>query len=169
MRYSRSLLILGFIILGILSRFLPHPPNFTALNSIALLSVSALGHLGLSFFVVLSTMFLSDMVIGLHPTLSFVYFSFGCIILMGHWLRLGNHTYKRLPLFCIASSLLFFIITNFGVWLIDPLYPKTYSGLMVCYLAAVPFLVNQILGDVFYGMVLFTALRTIKTLRTIRT
>lgn len=150
MNVSRFFAVLGFICLGVASRFFPHPPNFTAINAIALFGVCALGSLRISLVTVLTAMLLSDLAIGLHSTILFVYLGFGLVVCMGHWLRSC-----RLPILLIASSMLFFAITNFGVWLIDPLYPRTFSGLGACYLAAIPFLGNQILGDLTYGFALF--------------
>jgi hypothetical protein len=55
----------------------------------------------------------------------------------------------------LASSVLFFVLTNFGVWAFDALYPKTLEGLMACYVAAIPFFRNTLLGDLSYTVVLF--------------
>ena len=55
----------------------------------------------------------------------------------------------------VALSLLFFFVTNFGVWMASPLYPPTLQGLGLCYLAGIPFLAHQILGDLVYGLLLF--------------
>lgn len=155
MHYSRIIAISGLIIFGMLSRYLPHPPNFTALNSIALLTACFLGSsLTISLMVVWAAMFLSDLIFGLHSTLPFVYLSFGLIVLLGHRLR-ANQSVRGLPFFLSATSLLFFAVTNFGVWLTDSLYEKTLSGLGLCYLAAVPFLANQVFGDLIYGMAMF--------------
>jgi hypothetical protein len=84
----------------------------------------------------------------------FVYSSFGLIVLMGNWLNL-KQSLKRTICFLITSSLLFFVITNFGVWLSIPFYPKTVAGLGLCYLAAIPFLVNEMMGTLLYGVILF--------------
>ena len=154
MHPSRFFTILGFILFGILSRFLPYPPNFTAINSIALFSAFSFANLRLSLCTVFITMFCSDLILGLHSTMLFVYVSFGLIIWMGHWCKINFSTHF-IPLCVLASSLLFFIITNFGVWLTSSFYPKTFAGLKVCYLAAIPFLSNQILGDLMYSALIF--------------
>ena len=155
MCYTRLFTILGFIFLGIISRFTPHPPNFTAMNSIALLGVATLGSLRLSLFTVFATMFLSDLIIGFHCSLLFVYLSYGLVVLMGQWVFLKKSlSYNMLLL--IASSLLFFFITNFGVWLTNSMYPRTLNGLGLCYLAAIPFLINQIIGSFFYSALILS-------------
>jgi hypothetical protein len=55
----------------------------------------------------------------------------------------------------VASSVLFFLITNFGTWTLSGMYPMTASGLAACYVAAIPFFQNTIAGDLFYSGLLF--------------
>ena len=55
----------------------------------------------------------------------------------------------------LAGSVLFFVVTNFGVWMLGSLYPKTLEGLVACYVAAIPFFHNTLLGDAFFTAVLF--------------
>jgi hypothetical protein len=152
MNHSRFFAILGFILIGALSRFLPHPPNFTAINTIALFGACYLGSLSLTFFTVFSVMLFSDLILGFHSSMLFVYLSFGSVILMGHWLK---NSKIQIPLLLLLSSLLFFVVSNFGEWFSGTLYPKTIAGLELCYLAAIPFIANQVLGDLFYGLILF--------------
>ncbi len=146
--------ILGFIFLGMMSRLLPHPPNFTAINAIALFGICSLGNLGISLFTVFSTMLLCDLVIGFHSSMVFVYLSYGLIVLMGYWLKSKRSLIRSIFLLAL-SSLLFFIITNFGVWLVGSMYPKTIIGLELCYLAAIPFLSNNLMSTLLYGGMLF--------------
>jgi hypothetical protein len=55
----------------------------------------------------------------------------------------------------LAGSLLFFALSNFGVWMGEGLYPKTGEGLLACYVAAIPFLANSVVGDLAYATLLF--------------
>jgi hypothetical protein len=151
--YPRLSAILGFIVLGILSRFLPHPPNFTALNSIALFGACFLGGLNFSLLTVFIVMLISDLVFGVHPTMLFVYFSYTLIVFMGH-LCLKKKSLHYSPLYLVFSSLIFFVVSNMGSWLTDPFYSKTFAGLSFCYLSALPFLANQVAGDLCYGAIL---------------
>lgn len=155
MNFLRFSAILGFIIIGIMSRLIPHPPNFTSINAIALVSALFFGSRWLSFATVTLTVFLSDLIIGFHSTMPFVYLSFGLISLMGYKIREGVNL-QRIPIVCLATSLIFFVISNFGEWAIGSLYPKTLSGFLLCYTSAVPFFFNQVLGDLIYGNLLFT-------------
>lgn len=153
MRYTRLLAILGVIFCGVASRFFPHPPNFTAVNAIALFSASTLGF-GASLSTVFSMMLISDVVIGFHSSMFYVYLSLSLIVLLGRWIY-SRYSLGRTLAFLPVCSLLFFFVTNFGAWLGNPMYPQTYSGLGICYIAAIPFLASQVLGDLFYGALFF--------------
>lgn len=147
--------IFGLILLGLISRLIPHPPNFTALNAIALFGISSLGSLRTSLFTVFSTMLLSNLVFGFHSSILFVYLSFGLIVLLGYGLK-SKKSLLRTTILLGVSSVLFFIVTNFGVWLVSSMYPKTVEGLGLCYLAAIPFLANNLMGSFLYGGILFS-------------
>lgn len=151
---SRFFSVLAFISLAILSRFLPHPPNCTAIQAVTLFAISFLNSLPLAYCTLFTAMFVSDLFLGLHSTLFFVYFSLGLIIWMENRFQL-THSLKNTLFSLITSALLFFFITNFGVWLLGSFYPKTTEGLGLCYLAALPFLLNQVLGNLLYGILLF--------------
>ena len=62
---------------------------------------------------------------------------------------------RRIAGATVASAILFFAITNFGVWAIDHLYPRTLAGLASCYIAAIPFFRNTLLSGLFYSALLF--------------
>lgn len=169
MTHSRLLIILGLILFGIFSRLFPHPPNCTAINAIALLSTSTTGSLSVTFLIVFTSMFFSDLVFGLHHSLFYVYFSLGLTVLMGYWLK-KQHTNVgfKISACLIGSSLLFFTISNFGVWITGDLYPKTGEGLVACYIAALPFLRNQILGDFLYSSILFGSFACVRYFQKLR-
>lgn len=158
---SRFSALLGLVIFGIVSRLLPHPPNFNSINAIALFSACYLGSMSLSLVVVLSIVFFSDLFLGFHSTMPSVYLSFGLIILMGHMMKRGI-SFWRISVACAASSLLFFLISNFGVWMTGCLYPKTLYGLGLCYIASIPFLANQVIGDLTYGLILFGSVQLLE-------
>jgi hypothetical protein len=99
-------------------------------------------------------MVLSDTVIGFHSGVPFVYASVALIVLLG-WLALSCVTTLRLGGAAIASSILFFLVTNFGTWLLSGMYPMSAAGLAACYVAAIPFFQNTVAGDLIYSAVLF--------------
>jgi hypothetical protein len=155
MNYSRLFFIVGAISIALLSRFFPHPPNFTAINALALFGASCIGNIWITLLVLLASMFLSDLVIGFHSTIPFVYLSFSLVIIIGHLLK-DKKSLKWLVFSSLGASLLFFLVANFGVWMTTSYYPKTFQGLQFCYLAAIPFLQNQVLGDLLYTVLMFS-------------
>ena len=108
----------------------------------------------LAFLVPMAALFLSDLVLGLYSHMEVIYGSFALVVCLGLLLRR-----RRTPLAIagatLGGSIIFFAITNFGVWFFGSLYPKTAAGLVTCYVAAVPFFQNTLLGDALYATVLF--------------
>ena len=150
----KNILPLVFIMLSaILTRILPHPPNFAPITGIALFSGSYLSGFT-SFLLPLSIMLISDLFIGFHSGMIYVYGSFLIIVLLGKYLN-QKKSFIRLTGMSLASSLIFYLITNFGVWLNGGLYPKTLQGLEQSYVMAIPFFKNTLLGDFFYTFLLF--------------
>jgi hypothetical protein len=151
----RNMVLAAFLILAAaFSRLLPHPVNVAPIAAMALAGGVYLDK-RFALLVPLIALVLSDLVIGLYPILLFVYGSFLLIGLLGLWLK--SHK-KPLPVFgaALLSSILFFVITNFGVWIIGPeTYPRTLPGLVECYTAAIPFFKNTVAGDLVYTGVLF--------------
>ncbi len=135
------------IILGAaFSRVLPHPPNVAPITALCLFGGVYLGK-KYAFVLPLFALLLSDYVLGFYQGMLWVYGSFFAIGLIGLWLR-RNFTVVRLIGATTAGSVLFFIVTNFGVWVSSVVaYPHTIAGLGECYTAAIPFFRNTILGD----------------------
>ena len=139
---------------AVASRWLPHPPNVTPLTAIALLGATYFPKRYYAYVLPLLILFISDLALGLHGTLPFVYGSFLAITTLGFWLRKRFHWGKLFGV-TLLSSILFFLVTNFGVWLVGGFYPKTGQGLLLCYEAGLPFFRNTLLGDLIYTGVLF--------------
>ena len=150
----RFLTLAGMILTAALSRVLPHPPNFTPLTAIALFGGAYFSDKRMAFLIPLAAMLLSDLVIGFHSQLIMVYLCFMITVCIGFSLRSRKKLFP-IGLATAASSIIFFLVTNFGVWLFDQLYPKTLNGLWTCYVAAIPFFRNTLLGDLFYVGILF--------------
>ena len=64
-------------------------------------------------------------------------------------------TFQRLIAGSLGASVIFFVMSNLGVWVGGMMYPMTLEGLIACYTAAIPFFQNTLLGDLFYAVVLF--------------
>lgn len=135
-------------------RFIPHPPNFTPIAAIALFGGAYYTNKTYAFGIPLLAMFLTDAIIGFHSLSWLVYFSFAVIVLFGIIL-LKKVSVKNIILAALLASISFFIITNFGVWVISPIYSKDLTGLVACYIAAIPFFSYNVIGDLFYSGVFF--------------
>ena len=138
----RDLIVLSLLVLAVITRLLPHPPNVTPIAAIALFGGCNIKDKNLAFVLPLLCMFLTDLFLGFHIIMPFVYLSFMCISYIGiNSEKITNGT-------ILGSSTLFFLLTNFGVWFFG--YPNTLAGLVSCYTLALPFFVNTIIGDLFF-------------------
>ena len=148
------------VLLAALTRLLPHPPNVTPVGAMALVAGAYLPSLPLAFMIPLTAMFISDLLIGFHAAMPFVYAAFIIGVLIGRTLQQWN--WKRLLFSSLSFSILFFLITNFGVWVMYDYYPKSLQGLLLCYTAALPFFTYEALGTLFYSSVLFFGIAMLK-------
>jgi hypothetical protein len=135
-------------------RLVPHYPNFTPIAAIALFGGAHMGRKWLAFFVPLFALFISDLIIGFHGFMLPVYISFAVVVLIGNLMR-NNVKIATVLGGALASSVIFFLITNFAVWMGSPYYPQTFSGLMQSFTMAIPFFHATVLGNLFYSSVFF--------------
>ena len=125
-----------------ISRLIPHEPNFTPILSISILGFLFSTILSVKVLIVLGSMFFSDLIIGTHDFIIYVYFSLILLIIVSNS---KNYIYMM-----FLGPLIFFIITNFGVWLNSWYYTKNINGLIECFYMAIPFFKNTILSTFFY-------------------
>ena len=135
-------------------RLIPHPPNFSPIAAMALFGGAYLPRRWMGFFAPLGALLLSDLVLGFYSGMAIVYGSVALIVVMG-WLLASKRSPARVGLVTFAGSVLFYLLTNFGVWASGTLYPKTAEGLLACYVAALPFFQNSVAGDLFFAALLF--------------
>jgi len=135
-------------------RLLPHPWNFTPIGAIALFGGAQLSDKRLAFLVPLTALVLSDLIIGFYPGWAAVYGSFAITVLIGISLQ-KRKSFVSLSFGTMASAVVFFLVTNFGDWLVRRAYPLNMGGLIQCYIAAIPFFRNTVLGDAFFGVLMF--------------
>jgi hypothetical protein len=152
--HARLIVLLSAIVAAAALRMVPHPPNFTPIAAMGLFSGAYLGRRWLAFAAPFGAMLLSDLVLGFYPELAFVYLSVAATVLIG-WRIARRKTLFRVASATLAASVLFYLVTNFGVWLVMDYYPKTVAGLLACYVAAIPFFQNTVAGDLFYTALLF--------------
>jgi hypothetical protein len=158
-------LLAGMIVVAALTRLLPHWPNFSPVEAIALFGGAYFASRQWSMVVPLLALLVSDLALGVLHGASYaaylgghtfwsVYACIGLSVVLGFGLR-GKASGTRVIGYSLAGSVLFFVVTNFAVWLWDPIYPKTGAGLAACYVAGIPFFRWTVLGTLFYSALLF--------------
>ena len=159
------LVLAGLIALAALSRLLPHPPNFSPVEAVALFGGAYFGRRSLALVVPLLAMLLSDFALGLvnggiyaeyflSAGFLLVYLCIALSTLLGFALR-GRVTAWRVGGYSLVGSLLFYLVTNFGAWLGSPMYPQDATGLAAAYTAGIPFFQNTVAGTLLYSALLF--------------
>ena len=151
MRYLSLILLL---ILGITTRFLPHPANFTAIGAIAIFGGLYLPRRWAIAGPMLA-MFVSDIFIGFYsaPMMAAVYGSFALMAFIGLRARQNKNTATVVGGTLLGSAL-FFLITNWAVWAFGTMYAHNISGLIQSYTMAIPFFKNSLAADLVYTTVL---------------
>lgn len=159
------LLLVAMIMLAALSRLLPHPPNFSPVEAMALFGGAYFANRSWAIVVPLIAMVLSDIGLGLMfggsymsyvASLSFwsVYACIALSTVMGFGLR-GKVSGANVLGYSLAGSVLFFAVTNFTTWFGSAMYPQTGAGLVAAYVAGIPFFKWTVLGTLFYSALLF--------------
>ena len=152
---KQFIFVVSLIILAVASRLLPHLPNFTPVAAIALFGGALIQRKSLAFIIPILTLLISDLIIGLHVTMLAVYLSLIFTVLLGFNLR-KNITATRIFSVTLVSSVVFYIVTNFAVWMTGMVgYPMNFAGLIESYVAAIPFFKWELLGNMFYVTILF--------------
>ena len=153
---NRHLVLIGLIVACALSRLLPHAPNFSPIEATALFAGAFFADRRLAVAVPIAAMLVSDLVIGFHAGMFVVYACIAAMALAGGSLR-GEPGALKIAGFGLGAAVFFFVVTNFFVWLglSHPMYPRTWDGLVACYVAAIPFFQNQLAGVAFYSILLF--------------
>jgi len=137
-----------------LFRLLPHWPNVSPVAAIALFGGAYFADKRMAFIVPFVALFLSDLVLGLHNSMIFVYAGFALTVVIGLLLQ-NRITISNTAFAAVAASGLFFLLTNFGAWMTSGLYAKSAAGLMQAYVAGIPFFLNSLLGNLVYSVVIF--------------
>ena len=159
---SQFWLLSIMILAAAFTRLIPHPPNFTAVGAIALFGGAYFSEKKFAFIVPMLAMLLSDLIIGFHNGMLSVYLSF--VIIVGIGIMLSRKIkVKNIISASLFSSVLFFVLTNFQMWIQSPLYAKNISGLITCYVAAIPFFHHTVLGDLFFVGTLFGLFAVLQT------
>jgi hypothetical protein len=168
---ARTLCLIGIICLAAVARIVPHPPNFAPITAMALFAGAYFASPLLAILVPLAAVFLSDIALqmlggrglytgwlatgqGLYSSMWVQYLIWVAIACFGMLLQ-KRRTVLNIAVAGLASSVFFFLASNFGVWALDALYPHTPAGLADCFVAALPFFRETFLGDLVFVPVLF--------------
>ena len=157
-------MVVVLILLAVASRLLPHAPNFTPVAALGLFAGATLGRRA-AWLVPFGALLLSDAVIGFYHPMSMFwnYAGFAACLLMGSGLLARSRSLARLGGATLASSLAFFVLSNFGMWA-SGYYPRTLAGLGASYAAGLPFLRNTLVSDVVFTAALFGSLAALRTI-----
>lgn len=165
MPITRLILLFCLIVVAALSRLLPHPENMTPITAMTLFAAAYLPTRRLSFGLPLAAMLVGDVILYatrdaayqgvMIPMTVCVYLAIVVIGALGRWLQ-TNKSLARVTGLATLGSVLFFVLTNFGVWAVfTEVYPRTLTGLFDCYIAGLPFFRNALIGDLGYTALLF--------------
>lgn len=162
-----SIIIAAIIIVAAATRLIPHPMNFAPLGALALFGSAHLGRKGIGLGVVFLAWFISDLLLNnfVYAAEGFTLFTSGSVFIYGSIvlifligrLLLTKVTLPRVLGGALSASIIFFILSNLGVWFTGTMYPMTFDGLIACYTAAIPFFHNTLTGDLFYSGLMFLA------------
>ncbi|HAD96565.1 MAG TPA: hypothetical protein DCG19_04110 [Cryomorphaceae bacterium] len=164
---NRTLALISLILVAMVTRFIPHAPNFTAVGAAAIMGGTLFRNSFKAFLIPVLALFISDLVLNnlvysayydnfvwFTPGFALIYGGFILSVLIGRYMTNG---FKVLPLAGagILSAIVFYLLTNAGSWQASPIYSKDLNGLIQAYVAGLPFLLNQLAGTLVYGAILF--------------
>ena len=165
--HLRFSVITLMVVLAALSRLLPHPPNVAPIAGMALFGAGYYSKKYWAYLIPIAAMWVSDLILNnvlyaqyfdsfvwFYSGSLFTYAAFALIVLLGSY-TLRKKNIGTIIFSALGASVIFFIVSNFGVWLTSPLYAKSWAGLTACYAAAILFLQNTLVGDLAYTAVLF--------------
>lgn len=165
--YFRFGTITLFVLLAALSRLIPHPANFAPIGGMAIFGAAYYSKKYWAYLIPIISMWISDLVLNnviyaqyfdhfvwFYSGSLFTYGAFALIVLMATF-TVKRVRVSRLLYTALGASVIFFLVSNFGVWFSSGMYPHTWQGLIACYTAGIPFFKNTLLGDMFYTAALF--------------
>lgn len=151
------------IVLAAVSRFIPHPFNFTAIGAMAMFSGANIRNKNVALLLPLTVMVITDLFFGFHFSILPVYACLVFIVMIGFNIK-KKQSARNILFGSLLSSIIFYLITNLPFWYADmSLYPLTLAGTLASYTAGLEFFRNQILGDLFYNLLLFGSFHLIFT------
>jgi hypothetical protein len=163
----RAGILIAIILLAAFSRLIPHMPNFSPLGAIGLFGAAYFSKKWQAFLIPIAATWLSDLFINnviyaqYYPQFTWFYNGFYwqygsyLLITMAGIFIFRKTNSQRVIAGALTSTIIFFLISNFGCWIGSTIYSQNFGGLMTCYVAGIPFVKGTMLGDLFYSGVLF--------------
>jgi hypothetical protein len=148
---KKERVLISFIIVAVLVRLFPHPPNVAPITAVALFAGTHFSRKHWAILMPILAMSVTDVFLGFSMITPIVYLAFVGVTALGFVLKKMNIGTVLL------SSLLFFVVTNLGVWFLY--YPLTPEGLMICFTLALPFFGYAVVGDLFFSAALLFGYR----------
>ena len=151
MNYLKGIIFLTTLL--VLSRIIPHPPNFTPILAGIIFLPFIKRDIKFSVFVPIGGMLISDFIIGMHSLMLWTYGPIIILSLLSYYF--SNEKPSRIASLAIASPAIFYLTSNFGVWINSPIYTKDFSGLIQCYVNAIPFYANSAIACILFCSAFF--------------
>ena len=155
------------IILIAASRLMPHADNFVPVFAMILFASVHLKNKLQAILISIGALWLSDLYINNWGKYAeyhnefvlfsspFNYLSYLLIALIGFKLFQNTISIKKVFGSSLFIGVVFFIVSNFGVWISGSLYPLTFNGLVSCYTAAIPFFRSTLGSNILFSFILF--------------
>jgi hypothetical protein len=150
---ARFWLALTLVVVGVILRVMPHPWNFAPIGAIALFGGARFDRRYFAIGIPLLTMFVGDAFIGFHSQMPVIYATYALIAVIGMFLR--DRGTMAIAGGVLLSSTIFYLTTNFAVWAMGTTYAKSATGLVACYIAAIPYFGNTLASDALYAAIFF--------------
>jgi hypothetical protein len=150
----RTALALSLVAAGVALRVIPHPWNFAPIGAIALFGGARFDRRWMAIALPLITMLIGDAFIGFHSAMPVIYATYALIAVIGMFLR-DRSSIAAIGGASLLSSTIFYLTTNFDVWARGTTYAKTLTGLVTCYIAAIPFFERTIASDLLFSAIFF--------------
>ena len=148
--FKREIFPISLILILAFARLIPHPPNFTPIIAVAIMSGYLFRNIYLSLTILTLAMLITDSVIGFYNNMFFVYLSLFIIVFI--FFKISEKIkLKNLFIYGFFGSLIFYLVSNFGVWYLTNMYEKNLNGLIYCYIAAMPFFKNTLFSTIIFS------------------
>ena len=145
--------IIFFTLLLVLSRVVPHPPNFTPILAGIIFLPFIKKDFTFSLIIPIVVMLISDFVIGMHSLMFWTYLPILILSFLAFYFY--QDSFRRVINLAIFSPIVFFILSNFGVWVNSAKYSRDFSGLVECYIYAIPFYASSAISCILFSIIFY--------------